>query len=80
MDPDTALENAREALRKYNEATEAAAERDGDESSIAKFTDPKLDELVREERAEASYLAEAFEAIDGWLSKGGFLPKAWERK
>jgi hypothetical protein len=22
-------------------------------------------------------LADAFEALDGWLSKGGFLPKDW---
>jgi hypothetical protein len=28
------------------------------------------------ERAEA--LAEAFDALDGWLSKGGFVPVAWE--
>lgn len=25
----------------------------------------------------ADDLAEAFEALDGWLSKGGFLPKDW---
>ena len=24
-------------------------------------------------------LAEAFEALDGWLSKGGFLPESWAR-
>lgn len=24
-------------------------------------------------------LAEAFEALDGWLSKGGFLPADWKR-
>jgi hypothetical protein len=28
-----------------------------------------------EEKAED--LADAFEALDGWLSKGGFLPSAW---
>jgi len=27
---------------------------------------------------EANDLAEAVEALDGWLRKGGFLPKAWE--
>jgi hypothetical protein len=27
----------------------------------------------------ADDLAEAFEALDGWLSKGGFLPDAWKR-
>jgi len=24
-------------------------------------------------------LADAFEALDGWLSKGGFLPIAWSK-
>lgn len=24
-------------------------------------------------------LADAFEALDGWLSKGGFPPRAWDR-
>ncbi len=29
---------------------------------------------------DAWRMAELVEALDGWLSKGGFLPKAWERK
>jgi len=24
-------------------------------------------------------LSDAFEALDGWLAKGGFLPKDWEK-
>lgn len=32
-----------------------------------------------EEGDAAADLAEAFEALDGWLSKKGFLPKAWAR-
>jgi hypothetical protein len=24
-------------------------------------------------------LTDAFEALDGWLTKGGFLPDAWQR-
>jgi hypothetical protein len=28
----------------------------------------------------AGRLAELVEALDGWLSKGGFLPGKWERK
>lgn len=28
----------------------------------------------------AGVLAEAFEALDEWLSKGGFLPDDWRRK
>lgn len=27
--------------------------------------------------AASADLADAFEALDGWLSKGGFLPTAW---
>lgn len=30
--------------------------------------------------AKAVRLAELVEALDGWLSKGGFLPGKWERK
>ena len=26
---------------------------------------------------ESEKLVEAFEALDGWISKGGFLPKDW---
>lgn len=29
--------------------------------------------------SEGSALAEHIEALDGWLSSGGFLPQAWER-
>jgi hypothetical protein len=30
------------------------------------------------ERSDAAdSLSSAFEALDGWLSKGGFLPEAW---
>jgi hypothetical protein len=35
------------------------------------------DEKPTEENANA--LAEAFSALDGWLSAGGFLPRAWRR-
>ena len=51
------------------------------------------DEALKTARAAATYilsngghheqceeLAEAFEALDGWLSKGGFLPKDWQQK
>jgi hypothetical protein len=33
---------------------------------------------VSGDEAEASDLADAFEALDTWLSKGGFLPDAWK--
>lgn len=27
---------------------------------------------------DVTELAEAFDALDGWLTRGGFLPAAWE--
>lgn len=29
---------------------------------------------------DANELAEAVQALHGWLSRGGFLPSQWERK
>ena len=52
MDPNRALEDAREACRLH-------AMRGNDLDAF--------DDLV-----------EAFEALDHWLSIGGFLPKEWE--
>lgn len=31
------------------------------------------------DRADSVRLAELAEALDGWISKGGFLPAAWAR-
>lgn len=31
------------------------------------------------DRSAADRLAEAAEALDGWMSRGGFPPKAWKR-
>lgn len=31
-------------------------------------------------KADADRLAELVEALDGWLSSGGALPRTWERK
>lgn len=36
-------------------------------------TDPSV------RKAHADEIAEYFDAVDEWLSKGGFLPSAWER-
>jgi hypothetical protein len=55
MDPDEALRNAREAVRRLN----------ADEFEV--------------DSGDAMALVEAFEALDGWLSEGGFLPAAWKR-
>jgi len=32
------------------------------------------------ELASGMELADAFEALDGWLCKGGFQPKDWDKK
>jgi hypothetical protein len=55
MDPNKALEDAREAVEVLN----------ADTSTAARVMDAY-------EKLHAS-----FEALDGWLSKGGFLPDAW---
>jgi len=54
MDPNRALENAREAVRLHGLKPD----------DLDAFDD----------------LVDAFEALDQWLSKGGFLPKDWEGK
>ena len=38
---------------------------------MAVDTDPDI------RAAHADEIAEYFEALDGWMSTGGFLPKAW---
>ena len=58
MDPNAALENAREAARGVIEAI--------DNGNIQ-----ALD-------VSASNLAEAFQALDTWLLRGGFKPDAWQ--
>jgi hypothetical protein len=39
----------------------------------ASFTDGHLDDV------EAQRLAELVDALDGWLTNGGFLPERWDR-
>lgn len=43
----------------------------------------RFEEAYREQTTEeiiaAEDLADAFEALDGWLSRGGFLPEGWAR-
>ena len=57
MDPNEALEQIRQALVQYYQAT------------------------TNEEAAEAGgALAGHVGALDRWLSRGGFLPQAWDRR
>lgn len=65
MDPNEALKNARAALAALRTRLD-----DGEEPTSD--TDAEVAD-------HAGDLADAFEALDGWLSKGGFLPAAWQR-
>lgn len=46
------------------------------EMTAAHFAGAYRDE---EAAANLNEMAEHFDALDGWLSKGGFLPLAWRR-
>lgn len=37
----------------------------------------RLRELCRQEDPDGAELSEHVEALDGWLTSGGFLPEAW---
>ena len=40
---------------------------------------PKLDMESLADHWKATELAELVEALDNWITKGGFLPAAWNR-
>lgn len=67
MDPNANLE---EMLKLAQTITERA---DGD-NEIADDKDAIVDQLVDAER-----LAELVQAMNEWITKGGFLPSAWKR-
>ena len=73
MDPDEALKRAREAVDRINKIRDSMRDDDEEESA------DELDEPVEEGELEslAFELADHFEALDGWLKKGGFLPRVW---
>ena len=59
MDPDVALEVARESAAGIMAALDS--------------------ENAAEILMYAEMLAERFQALDEWLTRGGFLPAAWQR-
>jgi hypothetical protein len=63
MDPTIALEEARRISEHILKQTDAENEENCAELEIG--------------WEDARALAEYFAALDGWISKGGFLPKAW---
>jgi len=38
----------------------------------------RIDESITPTEGDIGDLANAFEALDGWLTGGGFLPDAWK--
>ena len=69
MDPDTALENARRALSAFLTETE---EYDTNEMGYTPVNKNRALEHAKD-------LAKAFEAIDQWMTKGGFPPRGWTK-
>jgi hypothetical protein len=63
MDPNEALKRARKAAARIRELQ--------DKEDLTK-------EEAEEHEQEHENLVESFEALDGWLSGGGFLPAAWK--
>jgi hypothetical protein len=72
MDPNKLLEEIREILGKeyYVDCTEESREKDF--NSLTPRNQMLLDDGDR--------LSGLVQDLDSWLSRGGFLPKAWERK
>lgn len=72
MDPNTALGSMREALAHQHSLEERA------ERAYEKDLMGEGDALAEQAAAAALYVAEYAEALDEWLSKGGFLPADWQ--
>jgi hypothetical protein len=64
MDPNANLAELRRLVARFMQAWDEADEETG---AVTIDTD------------DALRMAELVEALDGWLSKGGFLPAAWSR-
>jgi hypothetical protein len=62
MDPEVTMTCLRDAIESAARLAERAL--DGDDTQ---------EELI----GEVARIQELFDALDGWLSKGGFLPRRW---
>ncbi len=67
MDPNAALTAMREAIEEIKGIEDRCGERDGEVLPID----------VATLQHTAFELASFAEALDGWISRGGFLPRAW---
>ena len=70
MDPNANLREQREHVRDIYAINDSA------DSDTGEYTEDQELALV----GHASRLAELVEALDGWITGGGFLPSAWNRK
>ena len=69
MDPNATLQRLRELCSEAIDLTDV----DPDELEHSPDRDEALECLAGE-------IAELFQALDGWLSNGGFKPSAWQRQ
>lgn len=69
MDPNANLQKQREIVQRLQELHDVGRQHSGLDISDE-------DEVM----ALAMQLAELVEALDGWLSKGGFLPDVWKHQ
>jgi hypothetical protein len=69
MDPDETLARIRELVATYNEAVD---ERDAENETVKDYEGYE-DTLL----GVVEVLPGLVEALDEWLSKGGFMPEAW---
>jgi hypothetical protein len=69
MDPDANLVEQRSIVKKMQERFDRVDEKTGEYSE-----QDKIDQLHDGDR-----LVELVEALDGWISGGGFLPARWQK-
>jgi len=68
MDPNANLKEQLDLVRAINQIRDNCG-------ADGSYTDAQLTALA----GYAERLAELVEAMDGWIRKGGFLPKEWTR-
>lgn len=73
MDPNEALKRLRQAIKVFRAAdanAEAAAEGDSNDAEI---------EALQRSAGAGAAVVELAEALDDWITQGGFLPDDWRR-
>lgn len=76
MDPDSNLEEQLKLADSLLETLDGVEElEDGGTDDEGMTRDDLIDEVL----SDSGRLAELVASLDGWICKGGFLPKAWRR-